>query len=270
MIDKENGIPYYRQLMQIIQQQVASGCLKEGQQLPSALEFGSTYRVNRHTVRQAEDELCRMGVLYKVRGRGTYVSRRPPDLMEYRLSARNRFTENIVEAGRMPGSKILQATEMAAPVEVAEVLKLAATERVYLLEILRLVNDQPFMLSTNYLPVRHLPGFLTHLEHFSSLFAVYNHHYGFIPQRVKASFQATFPQQEDAQLLRIPANVPVLRVYSLLKSRDDLLIQYTIGCYRADLAKISVEWQDSGEGRCDQAGKKADCMDDQSLLAEGL
>jgi hypothetical protein len=34
MIDKESGIPYYRQLMQIIQHQVVSGGLKEGQRLP--------------------------------------------------------------------------------------------------------------------------------------------------------------------------------------------------------------------------------------------
>jgi DNA-binding GntR family transcriptional regulator len=247
MIDKENGIPYYRQLMQIIQQQVASGGLKEGQQLPSVQEFGNTYRVNRHTVRQAEDELCRMGVLYKVRGRGTYVANRPLDLLEYRLSARNRFTGNIMEAGRLPGSRILQAVEIAVPAGVAETLKLAAHERVYLLEILRLVNDQPFMLSTNYLPVKHLPGFLGHLDHFSSLFAVYEQHYGFSPRRVKASFQASFPQQQEALLLRIPANMPVLKVYSLLKDRDDLLVQYTIGWYRADLAKISIEWQGSDE-----------------------
>ncbi len=264
MIDKENGIPYYRQLMQIIQQQVASGGLKEGQQLPSVLEFGSTYRVNRHTVRQAEDELCRMGVLYKVRGRGTYVANRPLDLLEYKLSARNRFSENILEAGRMPGSRLLQAVELAAPDDAAEMLKLAATERVYLLEILRLVNDQPFMITTNYLSARLLPGFLEHLDHFSSLFAVYEQYYGFIPRRVKASFQAAFPQQQEALLLRIPANIPVLKVYSLLISRDDLPIQYTIGSYRTDLAKISVEWQESDEteGVRRQAGKqfeKAPC-----------
>ena len=268
MIDKDNGIPYYRQLMQIIQQQVASGSFKEGQQLPSVLEFGSTYRVNRHTVRQAEDELCRMGVLYKVRGRGTYVANRPPDLMEYKLSARNRFNKNIAEAGQIPGSRILQAVELTPPVEVAEMLKLTATERVYLLQILRLVNDQPFMLTNNYLPAKYLPGFLQHLDHFSSLFAVYERHYGFIPRRVKASFQATFPQQEEAQLLRIPVNMPVLRAYSLLKSHDDLLIQYTIGCYRSDLARISVEWQESDQERSDQPGKKAEFMDDQSLSAE--
>jgi phosphonate metabolism transcriptional regulator PhnF len=247
VIDKESGIPYYRQLMQIIQQQVANGGLKEGQQLPSVLEFGSAYRVNRHTVRQAEDELCRMGVLYKVRGRGTFVSNYAPDLLEYKLSARNRFTENIMEAGRLPGSRILQAVELVVPADVAEMLKLPDSERVYLLEILRLVNNRPFMLTTNYLPCKHLPGFLEHMDHFSSLFAIYEQHYGFTPQRVKASFQATFPNREEAQMLCVPANRPVLRVYNLLKTGDDRLIQYSIGCYRADLARISVEWQGEGE-----------------------
>ncbi len=188
-----------------------------------------------------------MGVLYKVRGRGTYVASRPLDLLEYKVGARNRFTENIMKTGRMPGSRILQAVEIVAPAEVAEILKLTANERVYLLEILRLVNNQPFMLTTNYLPVKHLPGFLKHLNHFSSLFAVYEQHYGFAPQLVKASFQVAFPQQQDVQLLRIPANMPVLRAYNLLKSQDDLLIQYTIGYYRADLARFSVEWQGNDE-----------------------
>ncbi len=247
MIDKENGIPYYRQLMQIIEHQVASGGLREGQQLPSILEFGSTYRINRHTVRQAVDELCRQGLLFKVRGRGTFVANHPLNLLEYKLTARNRFHQTIAQAGKMPGSKILQAMELIAPEEVATALNLAPGEKVYLLEILRLVNDQPFLLSTNYLPAKHLPGFMNHLCHFSSLFAIYEQHYGISPQRVKATFRATFPRQPEAVTLKIPANMPVLKVESLLKSQDDILIQYTISCYHGDLSKISVEWQESDD-----------------------
>lgn len=245
MIDKENGIPYYRQLMQIIQQQVAGGALKEGQQLPSILEFGSTYRVNRHTVRQAVDELCRLGLLYKVRGRGTFVANHPLDLLEYKLTARNRFCETIMQAGQLPGSKILLAVELVAPDDVGAALQLAPGEKVYLLEILRLVNDRPFLLSTNYLPVKHLPGFLEHLHHFTSLFAIYQQYYRISPIRVKATFQSSFPQQQEAVALKIPANMPVLKVESLLKSQGAFLIQYTVNCYRGDLSKISVEWQGS-------------------------
>ena len=101
MIDKASGIPYYHQLMDIVQQQVNMGMLKEGHRIPSELEMSNTYRVNRHTVRQAVSELCRSGVLYKIKGRGTFVAKPLLDLVEYRLSPKNRFTENIYQSGKV-------------------------------------------------------------------------------------------------------------------------------------------------------------------------
>ena len=96
MIDRDSGLPYYYQLMNIVQQHIETGQLKEGQRIPSELEMSSAYRVNRHTVRQAIGELCRIGVLYKMKGRGTFVAKPPLDLVEYRLSPKNSFTENIL------------------------------------------------------------------------------------------------------------------------------------------------------------------------------
>jgi GntR family transcriptional regulator len=75
MIDKESHIPYYCQLIEILQQQIASGMLEEGLQIPSEQELSNIYRVHRHTVRQAIGELCRQGVLYKMKGCGTFTGR---------------------------------------------------------------------------------------------------------------------------------------------------------------------------------------------------
>jgi len=43
-------------------------------------------------------------------------------------------------------------------------------------------------------------------------------------------------------LLDIPSNMPVLKVENLLKSQDEILIEYGISCYRGDLAKLSIVW----------------------------
>ncbi|HWQ61397.1 MAG TPA: GntR family transcriptional regulator, partial [Negativicutes bacterium] len=174
MIDRRSSIPYYCQLMDIVRQQIAGGMLKEGQRTPSEFELSTAYRVNRHTVRQAISELCRAGVLYKMRGRGTFVAKPPVDLVEYRLSSRNRFTENIRQIGRTPGSKLLAWQDVTATVEVAEALGLAVNERVYILDILRLVNGQPFLFSKVHLPAAQLPGFADKVADFRSLSAVFD------------------------------------------------------------------------------------------------
>jgi GntR family transcriptional regulator len=241
VIDRKSSIPYYCQLMEIVRQQIAAGMLKEGQRTPSEFELSSAYRINRHTVRQAIGELCRAGVLYKLRGRGTFVAKPPVDLVEYRLSPKNRFTENIRLTGKTPGSRLLGWQEITAPVQVAEALGLAADERVHVLDILRLVNGQPFLFSKVYLPAVRLPGFADHAADFRSLSAIYET-YGLSPRRVKSFFRASFPGQEETAALDIPANLPVLKVENVLKAQDDVLIEYSVSCYRGDFAKISVDW----------------------------
>lgn len=241
MIDRKSSIPYYCQLMDIIRQQIAGGMLKEGQRTPTEFELSTAYRVNRHTVRQAIGELCRTGVLYKMRGRGTFVARQPVDLVEYRLSARNRFTENIRQLGQTPGSKLLGWQKAAAAAEVAAALGLAADERVYALDILRLINGQAFLFSKVYLPAGQFPGLADKVADFRSLSTIYEE-YGLSPQRVKSSFRASFPSQEETSVLNIPGNLPVLKVENVLKTQDGVLIEYSVSCYRGDFAKISVDW----------------------------
>lgn len=241
MIDRKSNIPYYCQLMEIIRQQIAGGMLKEGQRIPAEFDLVSAYRVNRHTVRQAVGELCRSGVLYKVRGRGTFVAKPPVDLVEYRLSPKNRFTENILQAGKTPGSRLLTWQELTAPAAVNEALGLSAGERVYALDILRIVNGQPFLYSKVYLPAGKMPGFAENIKEFRALSDLYAK-YGLSPRRVKSVFRASFPTQEESKALDIPGNLPVLKVESVLKTQDDVLLEYNVSCYRGDFAKISVDW----------------------------
>ena len=121
-------------------------------------------------------------------------------------------------------------------------LGLEPDEEVYVLQILRLVNGQPFLLSTMFLPVSPLPGFLEHTGHFSSLFAILEDVYGIRPVRVNCHFIAALPDQQEAGALKIPAGVPVLRTESLLKTQDNILIQFAVSCYRGNLARITVDW----------------------------
>jgi len=241
MVDRENGIPYYRQLMNNIQQQIEAGFYKEGQQIPTEMELSRANRVNRHTIRQAVDELCRVGVLYKLKGKGTFVAKAPLDFLEYQLSNKNRFTENIVQAGKVPTNKILRATEMIAPSVVQDALALAADESVYCVQVLRFVNDKPFLLSQVYLPSDYFPGLFERIADFQSLSLVFEQ-YGITPHRVKSVLRASFPSQEEALVLEIPGNMPVIKAENILKSQDDILIEYNLSCYRGDLAKLSIAW----------------------------
>ena len=73
-IEGSSSVPIYRQIIDQIRDQVASGILKVAEQLPSVRSLASELAVNQNTVLKVYNELCREGVLRMERGSGTFVA----------------------------------------------------------------------------------------------------------------------------------------------------------------------------------------------------
>jgi GntR family transcriptional regulator of arabinose operon len=70
----DKALPKYRQLKQEILTWLESGKLKPDEQMPSEHEIASRFAMSRQTVRQALGELEQEGWLYRLQGKGTFVS----------------------------------------------------------------------------------------------------------------------------------------------------------------------------------------------------
>ncbi len=77
----------YKQLEQYIQQLMEEGTLKPGDKLYSENELCTMFNISRQTVRKAIGLLEEKGILYRVRGSGTYIS----DNRKANLEQRNRI-----------------------------------------------------------------------------------------------------------------------------------------------------------------------------------
>lgn len=66
--------PIYEQVRDSLRQQILSGVLRAGDQLPSVRELSARLAVNPNTVQRAYRELEQEGCVYSVRGRGSYVA----------------------------------------------------------------------------------------------------------------------------------------------------------------------------------------------------
>ncbi len=239
-LEKENGIPLYRQLAEILRRQIADGVLAAGQKLPSEADLSAVYGINRHTVRQAVALLVAAGMVYTLKGSGTFVARTAA-VIDYRVSSRTCFTENILNLGHRPGARVLRQAELQAPVRVAGHLGIAAGERIVFLEVLRFVDDVPVSVTSSYLPSARVSGLLEKLPRYTSLYALLQAEYGIRPVRTRSLFQATFPTLDDARALGIPRNVPVLRVESTMALASGLPVEYGIARMRGDRIRVSVD-----------------------------
>ncbi len=64
----------YRQIQAILRDQIASGEYASGEQLPTESQLSAMYQVSRPTVRQALQQLEGEKLVYRERGRGTFIN----------------------------------------------------------------------------------------------------------------------------------------------------------------------------------------------------
>lgn len=79
-IEGSSAVPLYRQIVDQVRYQVASGALRPGDRLPSVRELARQLPANQNTVLKAYDLLARDGLISRRQGDGTFVETAPPSL----------------------------------------------------------------------------------------------------------------------------------------------------------------------------------------------
>lgn len=86
-IDLRSSEPIYLQIVRQIEQLVAAGSLKQGDQLPTVRELATALRINFNTVARAYRLLDEERLISTQRGRGTYIWEMPTPEIQERLRA---------------------------------------------------------------------------------------------------------------------------------------------------------------------------------------
>lgn len=72
-IRKDSPIPIYKQLAEVIRDQVLKGELRPGDQLPGEWELAKSYKISRSSVRSTIDLLVNSGMVVKIHGKGNFI-----------------------------------------------------------------------------------------------------------------------------------------------------------------------------------------------------
>ena len=78
-IDPKLDIPIYRQLVDVIKANIQNGKIHPMTKLPTVRDLSDDLGIARGTIKRSYDELEHLGIIEKIRGRGTFVSYRPSD-----------------------------------------------------------------------------------------------------------------------------------------------------------------------------------------------
>lgn len=235
-LQRNGGEAIYSQIAKLLREEIAS-FLTPGECLPSENDLAERFGVNRHTIRRAVDDLIAAGLLERRHGKGTFVLDAPTD---YVLGSGTRFTETFESLGKIASSRILRKLVIPARGGVAARLHLTENDPVVWIESLRLADDRPICVISHFLPQRTFPDLLAGYGG-GSLHEHLSIHHALKLRRVESLVSAALPQGDDASLLGMPQNQPVLRVKSVnVGERDGTPLEYALTRFRADRIQLRI------------------------------
>lgn len=229
--------PLHAQIRRLLLAMIERGQLPPGQPLPSERDLAQHHGVSIAPVRQAILDLAREGVLYRVRGQGTFVA--GPSVVES-VSHLTSFSESMRAKGFQVDVQVLRAETVPAPPAVREGLALA-DKRVILLERVALVNREPFVILAAYLPAQRYPGLLTSGLQDGSLYRTLRTRYGVAPVRAETRIEVSPCSTSQSALLQIAPGSPLLVVQGTTFDRDDVPVEYFRVHYRADRTALRLD-----------------------------
>ena len=150
---KSNEQPIFRQIIERINAGIDSGEFARGDAIPSEPELCRQFSTTRMTVRRAIDALVSEGKLFRVQGKGTFVSHFELD----KTYQKQGFTSNMLSLGVQPSSEVILAGECDAGEEVRASLEMAKDEPIFCLKRVRMADQTPIAIERVWISLKRFP-----------------------------------------------------------------------------------------------------------------
>jgi GntR family transcriptional regulator len=225
--------PRYAEIDDELRKVIAQG--RPGDRLPSETELCAQFGVSRMTARGVVDRLVGLGMVYRVKGSGTYIAdqpmHRPPGTL---LS----FSEDMRSRGLKPSSQVLTIGQEQPAEDVRRALALPEGP-VIVLERLRLANDVPMATERVVLPGRMAAVLAEDLENGSLHEAMQR--LGHRPAVARGSLLPQAAIAADAQHFGVSEGTPLLVEQRVVFDDADVPIEMTSTRYSPSRYVFDIE-----------------------------
>lgn len=229
----------YHELISNLRDNIKS--MRLGEKLPSERQLCLDYDVSRTTVRSAISQLELEGYVSRIQGKGTFASR--PKTKRQNLSNYYSFTEQTRKLGKVPKTILVEYHIEMANNYIKDKMKLNDGEMIIRLVRIRIADDEKLMLETSYLPYERFSEVTKKLLDTLPLYEIFEKKYNIKIDKVNEVFSVAKVRSEDADLLEIPNETPVLKINRISYDVDGNIIEYTISIARGDKFNYETTYQ---------------------------
>ena len=232
---ERSPIPLYHRIYVILRERIVNGTYRVGEMLPSEAELMARFKVSRITARRAMDELSNEGLVERMRGRGTAVSKDAALHVGGNpiVGDIDGLMANLSIVGRGTTVEILEFDYVRPPLSVVAELGLEAGELAQRAIRVRSLDKRPFSLSTTFVLERIGRTYTREDLAVVSLIDLITRS-GSSIGHVTQSITATLADDISAQRLAVQPGSPLLKLRRVLFDTQKRPLEHIEILYRPD------------------------------------
>ncbi|SHI08164.1 GntR family transcriptional regulator [Pollutimonas bauzanensis] len=237
-IQTDSPVPLYAQLKEILRAEILNGGYLPHSRLPSEHELGSIFSVSRITIRQALGDLQKEGLIFKIHGKGTFVSQ--PKAFQ-NITSLQGFAEAMSQQGHQILNRVTGFKHMAAPDYVAQRLNIPIGAPLTEIRRIRMLDRVPVSMEITYLPEA-VGKRLSNADLASrDIFLILENDCGIPLGKADLSIDATLADAHLATALNVDAGAAILRIERLTHDAQDNPIDFEYLYFRADVFQYRLQ-----------------------------
>ena len=232
---RRSPVPLYFQLSSEIEEQIKSGVLLPGSQLPSEKQIARDSGLSLITVRAAMRVLLDKKRVVRYPGKGTYVAQSAKETRTWAIGS----LDDLVSTGLRSTLKFIWRRKVTPPESIAEKLRIAPQEEIYALRTMREAQGEAFMLTDTY----HVPDignrlrkadFTNAAARAKLVISIVEEKCGVRVTHARQIMRVERASQGVNQLLGVEPGEPLLVVEREYVDEDGRMVQVAVAHYRTD------------------------------------
>ena len=209
----------YKQIKQKIVELIRDGVYTPAKPLPSEIQLAGQFSVSQGSIRQALEELSRENVLYRIQGKGTFVSDYSNEEELFRFFKINNEDGNKI----IPKSEFIECHKIKGEQAIKEKLNVAQSESLYKISRYRCLENVRQVYEILFMPVSIFPSLHTK-DIPNHIYSLYSSEYGKVVGKVTESIKATCTPKV-AKELNLPEDTPLLLIERITTDIEETPIE---------------------------------------------
>ncbi len=240
-LNRYDAMPLYVQLKNIIREKISSEEWPPNSMIPSENELSRIYGISRMTVRSVITQFVTEGLLYRIQGKGTFVSDNKIEISGLHYVG---IRSQLEEMGHQVSTKLISCDITQADNYLSKKLEIIPGEDVYAIRRVRAANGVNISYHKSFVPVRLCPGLENRDLEGEQLCTTISTNYLLTRSKVVETLESYIADERKADYLNVYPGYPLILLQDQIYSADNTIFEYTRVYFRGDKIKIRIEYDE--------------------------